>query len=93
VLYVLGKVERAEGKYQEAEKHLLQAKKVSKNPIPEIHKELAQLYGNDLKKYKEAADELELYLKASKLEDGEEKKVKKIISDLRGKANSTSTNN
>jgi tetratricopeptide (TPR) repeat protein len=93
VLYVLGKVEREEGKYAEAEKHLLQAKKLSKNPIPEIHKELAQLYGNDLKKYKEAADELELYLKASKVEDKEEKNVKKIISDLRGKANSQSNNN
>lgn len=86
VLYILGKVEREEGKYEEAEKHLLQAKKFSKNPIPEIHKELAQLYANDLKKFKDAADELELYLKASKLSDDEEKKTKKIISDLRAKA-------
>lgn len=88
VLYVLGKVEREEGKFQEAEKHLLQAKKLSKNPIPEIHKELAQLYANDLKKYSEAADELELYIKASKLNGDEEKKTKKIISDLRAKAGS-----
>lgn len=87
VLYILGKVEREEGKFPEAEKHLLQAKKFSKNPIPEIHKELAQLYANDLKKFKEAADELELYLKASKLNDDEEKKTKKIIGDLRAKAN------
>lgn len=93
ILYVLGKVEREEGKYAEAEKHLLQAKKLSKNPVPEIHKELAQLYGNDLKRYKEAADELELYLKASKVEDKEEKNVKKIIADLRNKANSQSNNN
>lgn len=85
VLYILGKIEREEGKFSEAEKHLLQAKKLSKNPIPEIHKELAQLYANDLKKYNNAADELELYLKASKLSNDEEKKTKKIISDLRAK--------
>lgn len=85
VLYILGKIEREEGKFLEAEKHLLQAKKNSKDPIPEIHKELAQLYANDLKKYKDAADELELYLKASKLSNEEEKKTKKIISDLRAK--------
>ncbi|NJM53087.1 MAG: hypothetical protein HC846_06650 [Blastocatellia bacterium] len=90
VLYALGKVEREEGNFQEAEKRLLQAKKLSKNPIPEIHKELAQLYANDLKKYKEAADELELYLKASRLSDDEEKKTKKIITDLRAKFSSSS---
>lgn len=86
VLYALGKVERAEGNFENAEKYLLQAKKLSKVGIPEIHKELAQLYGNDLKRYKEAADELELYLKASKLDDTEIKQIKKIISDLREKA-------
>jgi len=86
VLYVLGKTERSEGKFEDAEKHLLQAKKLSKIGVPEIHKELAQLYGNDLKKYKEAADELELYLKASKPSDEEEKKIKKTISELREKS-------
>lgn len=86
VLYILGKVEREEGSFQESEQHLLQAKKLSKVSIPEIHKELAQLYANDMKKYKEAADELELYIKASKLSDDEEKKTKKVISDLRAKA-------
>lgn len=90
VLYVLGKAERSEGKFENAEKHLLQAKKLSKVGIPEIHKELAQLYGNDLKKYKEAADELEFYLKASKLADAEVKQTKKIISDLREKAKTQS---
>lgn len=88
VLYVLGKVERSEGDYENAEKHLVQAKKLSKVSIPEIHKELAQLYANDLKKYNEAADELELYLKSSKLSGDEEKKTKKIISDFREKAKS-----
>ncbi len=88
VLFVLGKVERSSGKFQEAEKHLLQAKKLSKVGVPEIHKELAQLYADDLKKYKEAANELELYLKASKLDDASAKQTKKVISNLREKAKS-----
>lgn len=89
VLYVLGKVERASGNFENAEKHLLQAKKVSKVSVPDIHKELAQLYGNDMKKYSEAADELELYLKNSKPNDAESKQTKKIIGDLREKAKAT----
>ena len=90
VLYLLGKVERASGKFVEAEKHLLQAKKVSATKVPEIHKELAQLYANDLKKFSEAADELELYLKASKLSDEDEKKTKTLIAELRAKAKTQS---
>jgi len=92
VLYMIGKIEREDGKFTEAEQHLLQAKKLSTAKVPEIHKELAQLYGNDLKRYKEAADELELYLKASKASDEEEKKTKKTISELREKAKSQSGN-
>ncbi len=91
VLYVLGKIERASGNFENAEKHLLQAKKVSKVSIPEIHEELAQLYDNDMKKYNEAADELEIYLKASKPNDAKVKQIKKIISDLREKAKATAS--
>ncbi len=86
VLLQLGKVERALGKFVEAEKHLLRAKKLSPTTVPEIHKELAQLYANDLKKYKEAADELEQYVKASKLSDADEAKTKQLIANLRLKA-------
>jgi tetratricopeptide (TPR) repeat protein len=93
VLYVLGKVERSGGKYQDAEKHLLQAKKLSKVGVPEIHKELAQLYADNLKKYKEAADELELYLKVSKLDDAGSQQTRKIISGLREKAKSQPVGN
>lgn len=88
VLYALSLAESAEGKYLDAEKHLLQAKKLSKVGVPEIHWQLAQLYGNNLKKYKEAADELELYLKAGKFDDEQNTKVKKIIIDLRKKSES-----
>lgn len=92
VLLLLGKIERANGKFPEAEKHLLQAKKLSTAKNSEIHKELVQLYANDLKKFKEAADELEQYMKASKAEGEEAKKLKKQIADLRAKA-SNQTNN
>lgn len=92
VLLLLGKIERANGKFPEAEKHLLQAKKLATAKNPDIHKELVQLYGNDLKKYKEAADELEQYMKASKAEGEEEKKIKKQIADLREKAKTQTSN-
>ncbi len=88
VLYILGRVERLMGNFANAEKHLLQAKKVSKVTVPEIHKELAQLYANDMKKYEAAASELEIYLKNSKPDEAESKQMKKIISDLREKAKS-----
>lgn len=86
VLWMLGKVERSLGKFPEAEKHLLQAKKLAANKVPDIHWELALLYGNDLKKYKEAADELELYMKAGKLNDKDEATTKRLIADFREKA-------
>ena len=88
VLLLLGSIERRLGKLAEAEKHLLLAKKLSPTKNSEIQKELAQLYANDLKKYEEAADELELYLKASKLSDEDNIKTKQLIADLRVKAKS-----
>lgn len=93
VFFVLGKVQRSSGNFIDAEKHLLQAKKLSKFAVPEIHRELAQLYADDLKKYKEAADELELYLKAGKLEGAAAAQTKKVIANLREKAKSQVANN
>ncbi len=92
VLFLLGKLERAAKDLPNAEKHLLLAKKLTKQPIPELHKELAQLYGNDLKKFDEAAGELELYLKASKLTSEEEQKTKQVILSLRQKSKSSASN-
>jgi tetratricopeptide (TPR) repeat protein len=85
VLWMLAKAERRAGQFTEAEKHLLQAKKISAKS-PEIHNELYQLYSDDLKKYGQAADALELFLKSTKLNDEDEKKVRKSIADLREKA-------
>jgi hypothetical protein len=87
VVYLIGKIERQQGNYIDAEKHLLKSKKLADMRVPDIHIELAQLYGNNLKQYGKAADELELYLKASKKKD---EKIKKQISDLRTKAKKSS---
>jgi len=92
VLYLLGKLERAAGDLQNAEKHLLQAKKASRQGVAEIHKELAQLYGNDLKRFDAAATELEGYIKTSKLSPEEERKTKEVIANLRQKAKTQRSN-
>lgn len=92
VLFTLGSAERQEGKYAEAEEHLLKAKKLSPQEVPDIHWELAQLYGLNLKKYKEAAAELEKYLKAGKYDEEHIALVKKLITDFREKAKSQAVN-
>jgi tetratricopeptide (TPR) repeat protein len=92
ILWLLGKIERETGKFTDAEKHLLQAKKLAQNKIAAIHQELSKLYADNLKKYKEAADELELYLKASKASGEDEKKARKVISGLREKAKAQTNN-
>lgn len=86
VFWLYGKIERSLGNYNDAEKHLLQAKKLSNSRNPDVQIELVQLYSNEMKKYKEAADELELYIKAANLSSEDETKMKKIIADLREKA-------
>ncbi len=91
VLLTLGSAERLEGKYEEAEKHLLRAKKLSTQDVPDIHWELAQLYGLNLKKYKEAVEELERYLKAGKYSEEQTKIIKKLITDYQEKAKTQPT--
>ena len=81
-----GMVLRIEGSYEKAEKALLQAKSISEkgSPAAEIYWQLALLYEKTAR-YKEAADELERFLKiAPKTTDAE--KIKKLIAELRAKA-------
>jgi tetratricopeptide (TPR) repeat protein len=81
-----GLVLRMDGNYELAEKALLHAKTLSEKSAPnaEIHWQLALLY-EKTGRYKEAADELEMYLKiAPKTTDVD--KIKKMIADLRAKA-------
>lgn len=92
VLISLGTVQRLTGKFKEAEKNLRQAQKLSNKDIPEIHRQLALLYGEDLKQYADAARELEEYLKA-KPDDPDAAKLKVVIKNLKEKAQKSSNNN
>ncbi|MGC2236704.1 MAG: tetratricopeptide repeat protein [Pyrinomonadaceae bacterium] len=81
-----GMVLRIEGNFELSEKALLQAKSLSEkaSPVAEIDWQLALLYEKTAR-YKEAADELERYLKVAPKEIDTEK-IKKLIADLRAKA-------
>ena len=79
---LLGISQRLGRNFSQAEKALLEAKKLAKGTSSDVHWNLALLYGNNMKKYKEAADELELYLGIAptnvKLEE-----VRKLITRFR----------
>jgi tetratricopeptide (TPR) repeat protein len=80
-----GMVLRIDGSYEKAEKALLQAKNLAKAaPVAEIHWQLALLYEKTAR-YKEAADELEHYLKINPKAPNAEQ-VKKLIESFRAKA-------
>jgi len=84
VLLMLGTSLRLNNEYEESEKQLKQAKKLAEGNLPDINMQLALLYGNNLKRYKEAADELEIYLKARP--DGENTKfIKELIKKFKEK--------
>ena len=55
--------------------------------MPDVHWELALLYGKALKRYKDAAKELRLYLKA-RPDDKNAESIKKLIVDFEEKAKS-----
>ena len=80
--FVLGVSQRNIKKFDEAEKSLLSAKKFDKGQTPEISWNLALLYTHNLKKYQQAADELEQYLKESPNAPNAES-VKRVIARLR----------
>ncbi|MEZ5346872.1 MAG: tetratricopeptide repeat protein [Pyrinomonadaceae bacterium] len=58
-----GRLLRRTGSYKDAEKHLINANKLAKETNPDIHWELALLYGKNLKRYKDAVAQLEAFLK------------------------------
>lgn len=78
-----GKAYRRNKKADKAEEALKQADRLSNGKNAEIHWELAGLY-NDQKRYTEAADHMELYLKS--VPKGEAEKIKELIRKLREKA-------
>jgi len=80
-----GRALRINGNYKEAEQALLKAKSLSKDsPIGEIHWQLGLLY-DKVKRYNEAADELEKYLKIEP-EISNSKQIKNLIGQMREKA-------
>lgn len=85
-LLLYGIALRQSGKFEDAEKQLLSAKKFSKDKNPDVHWHLALLYAYNLKKYSLAADELELYLKAQP-DAKDTEGIKKLIQQYRQKGN------
>jgi tetratricopeptide (TPR) repeat protein len=84
-LLLSGVLLRQNKEFEEAEKQLLKAKENARATVPEIHWQLALLYGNDLKRYRDAAKELKLFLKA--LPDAKNaEQIKKLIADFEAKA-------
>jgi len=83
--FYLGLAYLNSGKAGDAEPHLKKAYQLGGNSIPpDVHMHLAKYY-SDNKRYKEAADELELFLKlAPDARDAE--KIKALIKQLRSKA-------
>ena len=79
----MGMALRRSGKLEEAEKQLNLAKQLAPKPIPQIHWEMALLY-NHQKRNREAADELELFLKAQP-DSRDSEAIKKLIKQLREK--------
>lgn len=69
-------------RYEEAEKSLRQADKLSKGQSPDVHWNLALLYVHNLKRYNDAANELELYLTTTP-DNPNTENIKKLIKRYR----------
>ncbi len=85
----LGISKRQAKRYEEAEKSLKHANKLAKGKSPDVHWNLALLYAHNLKRYKDAATELELYLVA-KPDDPNVANIRKLIKQFREKPSSSS---
>lgn len=72
------------GKLSQAEASLTRANKVSNGKVAEVHLRLAEVY-SEQKRYKEAADELELFLK-NQQDARDAEKIRQLITQLREKA-------
>ncbi len=80
--FVLGISYRKLKRFADAEKALIKAAKTASPQSPDVHWNLALLYYQDLKKNKEAAKELETWLKLSP-EAPNKEDVKKLIQRLK----------
>lgn len=73
---------RQDKQYESAEKTLKKANKLADGKMPDIHWNLALLYAHNLKRYKDAADELEMFLKLSP-DNPDKINIKKLIKQFR----------
>lgn len=78
VFTALGKSQRQERQYADAEKSLLQAKKLSKSENVEIYRELAAVYG-ETGQLAKGIDSLEQMLKSGNFSDADTAKIKEQI--------------
>jgi tetratricopeptide (TPR) repeat protein len=77
----MGMLLRQSNKLDEAETYLRQADKLAESKNPDAHWQLALLY-NQLKRYREAADELEVFLKTQP-DSKDTELIKKLIERFR----------
>ena len=82
--FVLGTAHRQVKAYDAAEKALVRAKELDRGATPDINWNLALLYGNNLLRYSKAADELELFLKATP-DNPDAANIRKVIANFRSK--------
>ncbi len=85
--FLLGVCLKQLGRYDEAVENLKKANKLSNSPQAEIHWQLSLIYTNNLKRYADAANELDIFLQI-KPDYKEAEKVRELIKQLRRKANS-----
>jgi tetratricopeptide (TPR) repeat protein len=81
----LGKIYRELKQFEKAETSLKKANELGKSKIADVHWELALLYYYNLNRPANAADELELYLKAKPDADNRPQ-IEKLIKTMREKA-------
>lgn len=82
-LFLLGLAQRKVKDYAAAEKSLVQAKKFDNGKTPDISWNLALLYAHNLKQYKNAANELEMYLTLIPADVPNRESIKKLIKQFR----------
>lgn len=86
--FVLGVSQRRVKLYAEAEASMLKAKALDNGKTHAIHWNLALLYAHNLKRYKDAASELELFLKADP-KNPDTANIKKLIKHFRDQSTKT----
>jgi tetratricopeptide (TPR) repeat protein len=86
-LLLFGELLRDDNKFEEAEKRFLRALEVSRGSLPIVHWYLALLYGNNFKRYADAAKQLRLFLKAQP-DTKDAAKIKLLIDRFEEKARS-----